>query len=198
MVVVDVETTGKNPTNHSIIEIGAVDFFNPINIFEGQCHIWKGAQIDKIALEWNGASVESVTDESKDSLGVLMSNFIQWLDNIEDKTFAGQNIDFDIGFLDFSSKKSGMDRKFGKRKIDQHSLVYTHMLKRELTPPLKNGLSDISGDFIIDYVGIQHEPRPHSAINGAKYEAEAISRLVFGKSLFNEFHQCPIPHYLIS
>jgi hypothetical protein len=43
------------------------------------------------------------------------------------------------------------------------------------------------------YVGITVEPHPHIAINGAKYETEALSRLLRNKSFFEEFAQFLVP-----
>jgi hypothetical protein len=37
------------------------------------------------------------------------------------------------------------------------------------------------------------EPRPHNALNWAKYEAEAFSRYFYGKKLLPEFEKYDIP-----
>ena len=46
------------------------------------------------------------------------------------------------------------------------------------------------------YVGLPPEPKPHHALTGAKVEAEALSRLLFGKILLKEFAHYEIPKYL--
>jgi len=48
----------------------------------------------------------------------------------------------------------------------------------------------------MNYVGLPSEPKPHRAINGAGFEAEALSRLLFGRVIFNEFYNHAIPFYL--
>jgi len=60
----------------------------------------------------------------------------------------------------------------------------------------KDGFSDLNSDFIMNYVGLPSEPKPHRAINGARYEAEALSRLIYGRGLFEEFEGYAIPTYL--
>lgn len=45
--------------------------------------------------------------------------------------------------------------------------------------------------------GLPNEPIPHNALTGAKMEAEAFSRFIYGKSFFKEFENYPVPHYLL-
>ena len=196
MIVVDVETTGLNPLACSIIEIGAVDFNNPDNQFEGECSIWDGAEVNPKSLEWNGQTIEDITNPERKTLKQLIIDFTKWLALLEDQTMAGQNIDFDISFLNDSSRRYNLGMNFGRRKVDQHSFVYAHLVKRGLQPPLKNNASAISGDYIMKYVGIPAEPKPHSALNGAIFECEALSRIINGTSIMRKFKDYEIPDYL--
>tara|TARA_R110001606_G_scaffold398569_1_gene577938 strand:+ start:1956 stop:2552 length:597 start_codon:yes stop_codon:yes gene_type:complete len=198
MIVLDIETTGLNPLKHSIVEIGALDFSNPENQFYQKCQIWEGAEIDPFALKINGYSESQCQDLNKASLEQILINFIDWLDEIEDRTIAGHNVDFDISFLKASIKRYNIDYNFGFRKVDQHSLIYAHHLKFNKKPSLKNHLSNLGGDKIMEYVGLPTEPKPHSGINGAKFEAEAMSRLIYSKNLLVEFNSFEIPGYLIN
>jgi DNA polymerase III epsilon subunit-like protein len=196
MIVLDIETTGLDPRRHSIIEVGAIDFDCPGNYFNERCQIWKGAEIDLKALEINGLTLDEIQDQTILSQKELISRFITWTSQIEDKTIAGQNVDLDINFLNESAGRCGFNFSPGKRKVDQHSIVYAHFLKRNIRPPLKGGYSDLNSDFIMNYVGLPSEPKPHRAINGAKFEAEALSRLISGRPLFEEFYIFAIPDYL--
>lgn len=81
-------------------------------------------------------------------------------------------------------------------KIDLHTLIYCDHLKKGIIPPTKNELSNLSGDKIMEYVGLPSEPKPHLGINGAIYEAEAISRLIYGKLLITDFKRYIIPSHL--
>ena len=196
MIVVDIETTGLDPKRHSIIEIGAIDFNNPTNYFNGRCRIWTGAEVDLTALQVNGFTLREIQDQKILSQEELISDFKTWTDSIEDKTIAGQNVDFDISFLVESTRRTGKEFKWGKRKVDQHSIAYVHYLKRNKIPPLNDGTSDLDGDAIMNYTGLPPEPRPHRALTGARYETEALSRLIFGKGVFDEFAEFDIPDYL--
>jgi hypothetical protein len=65
-------------------------------------------------------------------------------------------------------------------------------IKRGLPVPHKNDRSDLSLDTILKYVGLPEEPKPHIGLNGAKYEAECFSRLLYGKNLLPEFAKYPV------
>lgn len=196
MIVLDIETTGLDPKRHSIIEIGAIDFNNPTNYFNGKCQIWSGAAVDLSALEVNGFTLKEIQDQNILTQVELISDFKTWTDSIEDRTIAGQNIDFDISFLIESTRRIGQKFNWGKRKVDQHAIAYAHYLKRNIKPPLKDGTSNLDSDTIMNYAGLPPEPRPHRALNGARYETESLSRLIFGKGVFDEFAEYAIPDYL--
>ena len=198
MIVLDIETTGTDPKRHSIIEIGAIEFENPRNFFNEKCRIWPGAEIDPGALEINGFTIDEITDTSIITEKELLEKFNEWIGSIEERTIAGHNVDFDISFLNEGCKRSGVIHDYGRRKVDQHSLVYAHFLRRNSRPPVREGLSDLNSDVIMSYVGIPAEPKPHRALNGARYEMEAISRLIYGRSVFDEFSGYEIPEYLRS
>lgn len=187
MVVVDVETTGLNPKESSIIEIGAIDFFNPKSIFNERCKVRKDSFINSESLEINGYTCEELRDNNAQTEKELLLNFISWLRNIEKRTLAGQNVNFDLNFLNETKLREDIRWDFGRRVVDLHSVTYTHMISRGLKPPMKTGKSDLNGDLIMKYVGIPSEPKPHKGINGAIFETEALYRLLFNKCCFDEF-----------
>lgn len=194
--MLDIETTGLDPKRHSIIEVGAVEFDDPRNVFNEMCRIWPRAEVDQGALDINGFSLKEITDPALQSQKELLSKFIDWISKIKDRTIAGQNVDFDISFLNESCKRLNLSFSFGKRKVDLHSLVYADYLERKINPPLKDGTSGLNSDVIMNYVGIPAEPKPHRALNGARFETEALSRLIYGKSVLDEFSGYEIPVYL--
>jgi DNA polymerase-3 subunit epsilon len=196
MIVGDVETTGLDKEKNSIVSIGAIDFFNSTNYFYEECRIWKGAEIDTEALKINGFSEQEIRDIKKPSLEKIIKDFSKWLTPIEDITLAGQNPQFDLGFLSASAKKYNIKLGLGRRIVDLHTFCYLNMLSRDIRPPLKKNRTNLGNDEICKYVGIPIEPRPHNALNGAKYEAETFSRLIYGKNLLPEFAKFPIPEYL--
>ena len=132
MIILDIETTGTDPRRHSIVEVGAIDFDNPGIFFNERCSVWKGAEIDFKALEINGLTLNEIRDKTIFTQKELISSFMMWVDPIEDRTIAGQNVDFDINFLNESAARCGFEFSLGKRKVDQHSIVYAHFLKRNI------------------------------------------------------------------
>ena len=196
MIVTDVETTGLDPERNSIVSIGAVDFFNPENKFYGECKIWPGAQVDSLALEVNGFSIEEITDSSKESLGDLLLRFFEWAGKIKLRILAGHNTWFDVSFLRSAAEKHRIPWIFPVRNIDLHSEGFTNHLKIGFDIPFNKDKPDLTSGYIHSYTGLPEEPKPHNALTGAKMEAESLSRLIYGKSLLEEFEKFPVPDYL--
>lgn len=197
MIVVDVETTGLNPRRHSIVSIGAVDFSNPKNQFYQECRIFEGAEITPEALQINGFTEEQVKDMTKPPLEAVMRKFAEWLKNTPDKTIAGENPTFDGDFMLSSARRYGIELGIGKRVVDLHSLSYSYHLKKGLVLPMREGRSDLNLDKTLVLIGLPPEPKPHNALRGAKMEAEAFSRLIYGKILLGEFRGYPLPSHLV-
>ncbi|MEN9649508.1 MAG: hypothetical protein RL094_475 [Candidatus Parcubacteria bacterium] len=196
MIVVDVETTGVNPRENSIVSIGAVDFNNPKDHFYMECHAWAGAIITDEALAINGYTRDQVRDTKKKSESEAIKEFLLWCQTKTNLIIAGQNVNFDLQFIEEACMRAGEKSPFGKRIMEMHTLCYTRMLQQDQIPPLNKGKSAVDSDFIMKYIGIPAEPKPHIAINGAKFEAEAFHRFIFKKPLFDEFKPYDIPDYL--
>ena len=192
MIVADIEATGIDFHKHSLLSIGAVEFEHPENQFYGECHMWEGASIMTDALTVNGFTKQECMDPKKHSLEELMQSFLHWVEQCDEKTLAGQNVSFDRDFLNDSFARAHIGWHFSYRTLDLHSMAYADMVKRGSSIPRKNDRTDISTDAIFKYVGIPAEPKPHIGLNGAKYEAEAFSRLLYGKNLLPEFKDFPI------
>lgn len=195
MIIVDVETTGVDPSKHSILSIGAIDFNNPSNRFSIECGAFEGAHVDDKALAITGHTKESVFDTAKPSEAEAIVKFIAWADGVDDRTVAGQNCSFDLAFLHAAAHRAGVDLSLAHRVVDLHSVVWTHMVNKGKTIPLdtKHRHSAINSDFITHYVGIPNETGPHIGINGALWETEAFSRLLYDKPLLPEYQSYKIP-----
>lgn len=193
MIIIDVETTGTDPQKHSILSIGAVNSNDTSKQFYEECRMWEGAHIDENALTVNGFSSEDAELESKQSEAELIHDFLTWVDLQDEITPAGLNPLFDLGFLQAAAKRAGENYTLPHRSIDLHSVAYTHMISRGITPPVLNKKTDLNSDKIMEYVGIPTEPRPHKALNGAIWELEAFSRLLYGKGILTDFQKYPIP-----
>ncbi|HVZ75698.1 MAG TPA: hypothetical protein VG934_00260 [Candidatus Paceibacterota bacterium] len=196
MIAVDVESSGTEAHIHSILSVGAIDLANPARQLYLECRAWEGAKIEDEALAVNGYTREQATDPSKMTEGELVHQFITWATQAPEQTFAGQNVSFDRDFLRNAALRAGhTEWPFAHRTIDTHTLCYMHMVKRGVTPPLKEGKkhSGLDLDAILVYCGIPEEPTPHNGLTGAKSHAEVISRLLYGKKLLPEFEKYDIP-----
>ncbi len=193
MIIVDVETTGSNPVKNSILSIGAIDFENPKEQFYQECRMWEGAHVEQEALAVNGYSEAEIKDPAKQSEGELVGNFFAWLKKRNSELVGGQNPMFDLGFIQAGAYRNHLDFLMAHRSVDLHTVVFMHMIKNGITPPTKNKKSDINSDGIMKYVGIPTEPKPHIAINGAVWEAEALSRLLYDKNLLPQFAAYSLP-----
>lgn len=192
MIIVDVETTGVYPDRNSIVSIGAVDFFHPEETFYGECCIWDGAIVDLQALAVNGYSEEQVRDLNKQTEAELLANFSRWFHERSSRLIVGHNPLFDVGFIRAAAERASLPLSLPSRTIDIHSVCFAHMVQKGITPPVKDGKSLLDSDTVMTYVGIPTEPKPHIALNGALWEAEAISRLLYQKNLLLQFEQYPI------
>lgn len=193
MIVLDIEATGTDVHKHAILSIGAIDFEHPEQVFNEECRIWDGAHVDPEALKYNGYSEEQIRDPNKQTDEQIIKKLFAWIEQRDERTIAGQNPSFDLGYIRSAAHRYHINSTLAHRSIDQHSIVYAHMIKRGLTPPVAHHHSGIDSDFIMEYVGIPTEPKPHIAINGATWEAEALSRLLYDKPLLSKFEQYPIP-----
>jgi DNA polymerase III epsilon subunit-like protein len=192
MIVIDVETTGIDEVKHSILSVGAIDFEHPERQFYEECRAFEGAHIMDEALEINGFTREQATDMTKQTDEELIKHFIAWAMQSTNHTFCGQNPSFDRDFLHRTADRYHLDWPFAFRTIDQHSVCFTHMVKRGVIPPVSNNRTDLNSDKIMQYVGIPAEPHPHNALNGAKVAAEALSRLLYDQNLLSDFKKFPL------
>ncbi|HXV26453.1 MAG TPA: exonuclease domain-containing protein [Candidatus Paceibacterota bacterium] len=195
MIIVDVETTGVYPDRHSIVSIGAVDFAFPANYFYKECRPFDGAEIEAESLERNGFSHEELADPSRPSLFTALQDFIAWARECPDMTIAGANAFFDRDFLRSAAERFHLEWPFGQRIVDLHSVCYAHMAGRGKRPPMKGSRADLTNDHVLTYVGLPPETFPHHSLTGARMEAEAFSRLLHSRPLFQDLEQHPLPEW---
>lgn len=194
MIVLDVEASGTNPDQHSILSIGALDLANPSNQFYDECRMWDGAKIEAEASAINGFSEEDARDETKKSEAELIAAFFAWADSVEgDHTLAAQNVSFDHAFLTSAAKRAGIAFPFAKRTLDVHTLVWLHMTLKGHIPPTERGHSSISMTYALSYCGLPEEEKPHNGLTGALCHAEVISRIAYTKKLLPEYFEYDIP-----
>lgn len=195
MLVLDLEASGLDANKNSIVSLGALDLENPDNRFYAECRMWDGAEYSEEALEVNGFSVDEITDPNKMTEGELVRNFIDWSQELKNRTFCGQNVSFDRDLTKAAALRANFEWNFAHRTIDTHTLCWMHMIKQGLPPPVdeEHHRSALNLDAILNYCGIPDEPEPHNALTGALCHAEVASRLLYDKKLLPEFEQFDIP-----
>jgi len=195
MIVFDIEASGTNVEKHGILAIGAIDTLNISNTFEGKCRLREGAHIDPDAMKYNGFNEKEIHSLELKTEEQLVSDFIRFAMRSDDHTLAGQSPIFDINFLRTAIERYGMNWPFAHRSIDLHSVCITHLAMRGREYPVLKNRTGLDSDSIMTYVGIPLEPKPHtSAFNGAVWEAEAFSRLLYGKNLLPQFSKYKMKH----
>lgn len=164
MITVDCETGGLNPKENPILSIGAVEYENDdnqfyikINPIPGLFCTVKAMQVNGIILKtWNGTDLHTA-----------MSKFNEWIQKIDDKTLAGHNPSFDRDFCNVNFNRIGLGNVFNHRTVDLHSLAYAKFRTNKLY-----------SDKIYSLLGMEQEPKPHNALNGAIWETKAFRKLM--------------------
>lgn len=196
MIVVDVETTGLDIADCSLLSIGALSFDEPENTFYGECRMRPGALIQNEVPEITGFSFEDMADPSKPTVKVLMGKFIKWMEQFPDRTLAGASVGFDFAMLEAEAVRTGHGKPFHYRTVDLHSLAYVKYLQIHGEPLIKDGRSRLGLKGSVEFVGMEDPREVHNALVDAKLTAEALSRIIYGKKLLPEFSNFPVPDYL--
>ncbi len=197
MIIVDVESTGVDAKLCSLLSVGALDFDNPQNQFYEECRIFEGAHVEKEALKINGFSVNQIRDVAKKTDREVVEAFLAWMKTCKEWTLAGQNPSFDRDFLQETAHRYHINWPLAHRTIDLHSVAYYQMLKLGKEIPRKNNHSALNLDRILEQAGLPTREQKHNALDDAKLEGEALSRLVYGRSLLPDYASFPIPSYLL-
>ena len=193
MIVVDIEASGLDTKKYAMVSFGAVDFSNPERQFYAEPKMWEGAKCDPEALAVNGFTEEECHDPNRKDLKEVMTEFLEWIKPIEERTLVGQNPCFDRLYINDAFRRSSIGWNFSYRTLDLHSIAYSDHINRNIPVPIEHNRTGINLDTILTYVGIPKEPKPHNGLTGAKVEAEALSRMLYGKNLLPEFAKYPIP-----
>lgn len=178
MIFVDVETTGLESSDCSIVSIGGVELENPSNRFYIECKPWAGAVIEEKALMVNGFTREYLSGITN-SIGVAIKAFDDWAATAcKDGIMGGHNVNFDHSFLATSYLK------FLKRPPSVYSeledLMEVFTQSRYFTGYGR------SLNKVLESLGLKREPDPHHALRGAMLEAEAYSRIKKGSGIFSQ------------
>jgi DNA polymerase III epsilon subunit-like protein len=195
MIVLDIETTGRNPYKHCILSIGALDFDAAENQFYGECHIDSDAEIDPESLSINGFSVNEAKDPEKKNLKELLEDFLKWTLSCKNLVIAGESPGYDRAFLLAACEKHDLKYPFGFRTIDLHTLAYAELFKKGIKFNSDKLVSELSLNKTSELLALPKQPEPHNAMSDAKIAAEAFSRILFKKNLLEEFRNYPLKEF---
>jgi DNA polymerase III epsilon subunit-like protein len=195
MIILDVEATGTNAILHSVLSLGAIDFDRPERRFYLECQMWEGAHIMEGALAVNGFSESEARDSAKMTEAELITQFMEWTQEMSDRTLVGQNVSFDRAYVMNACARARIACDLPYRTLDTHTMCYMHMLKAGLVPGIdpQHRRSNLNLNAVLNYCGIPSEPDPHNALTGALCHAEVASRLLYDRALLPEFAAYSIP-----
>jgi DNA polymerase III epsilon subunit-like protein len=193
LIVVDVETSGLDEERDQIVSIGAVDFAKPQRTYYNECRLSRRVRPTQEALDITGFSLKDLRSRDRPTEGEIVRQFLDW--GKKGRMLAGENPWFDAAFLRRASSRYGVAWPFGHRLVDLHSVSYSTQLRLECAVFPKRSRS-LSLDKTLKFVGLEPRKTFHNALEDAKLEAEALSRLIYGKSLLSEYSKYKVPSYL--
>ena len=165
-IVVDIESTGINWHQDQMVSIGAV-CSKTGDEFYGECRIYKWNRITETALKINGFTEEQCRDPKKQTPLQLYYKFRKWCEG-RSKILAGHNLgSFDVQFLKLLEYKTKFNKwPFQYSYIDLHSVAFA-----------KWGDS-LSHKKICEKLGLEPQPAPHNALEGARSEMRCFKELM--------------------
>jgi DNA polymerase III epsilon subunit-like protein len=149
LAFVDSECTGLDPTQHELIELGVIlyDYNKDEIIREWETKIAprhiETAQEE--ALEING-----YTNNPKSYRANLRNSLVKLNKLVDDCMLVGQNIAFDVAFIETAMTEFDIKPKYDRRKLELMSMAWFYVKDQSL-----NGLSlrDLCSHFNISNTG---------------------------------------------
>ncbi|PUU95298.1 PolC-type DNA polymerase III [Halanaerobium sp.] len=160
-IVFDLETTGLNPSQHEIIEIGAVKIKNGEKIDEFKSFINPGVKIPAKITEITGINDRMVADAP--DLEAVINDFVNFAG---DGVLVAHNADFDYGFIRTALEKLEIEK-------DDYTVLDTLGLARALVKDSKNHKLNT----LAKYFGVDLENH-HRALDDAAATAEVLFNLL--------------------
>ncbi len=195
MIILDIETSGLDPQENGIWQIGAIELENPKNQFLEEAKIDNKDLTQPGALEITNKTEEQLRDSNTQSQTQLLINFFEWVNKINIKMSICQNPAFDLSFIKIKAKKYNLTYPFHHRSLDLHSVAQTIQFKTKQKFKILDNKSDMGLSNILEFVGMSDNRNAHNALEDAKLTAECFSRLIYNKNLLEEYSQFKIPDY---
>lgn len=160
-IVFDLETTGLNPSQHEIIEIGAVKYQGGKKIAEFESFINPGVRIPAKITEITGINDRMV--KNAPGLEKVINDFIEFAGT---GVLVAHNADFDYGFIRTALEKLEIEK-------DDYTVLDTLGLSRAVVKDSKNHKLNT----LAKYFGVDLENH-HRALDDANATAEVLAKLL--------------------
>jgi len=172
-VVLDLETTGLDPTNDQVIEIGAIRFTDGKESETFETFVNPGIPIPDFITKLTGITDEDVKDSQP-----FADRFDELIDFIGDSTLIGHQVNFDCSFLEYHHRI--INNNFKNWEKESQRFLYTNnrrmdtlFLARIFLPFLTRfKLATVAGHFGID---LEHA---HRAIDDARATGKIFLELI--------------------
>lgn len=163
VLVIDVETTGFDPTRNACIDLGAVlldESLHIVNEFSSLIAPWKGAEVKEEAMRVNQIAQEEL--QSAPHLEEVVNRFHETFRlDVTPPLIAGWNVWFDVTFLRNLYLRAQKSWPFPYRLLDVQSVMSFHMF-----------LSGISQEQAIEK--FLNERQKHRALADASHTARLL------------------------
>jgi DNA polymerase III epsilon subunit-like protein len=173
LALTDLETTGVEPRRHEIIEIGLIvvdqvslEVIDTLELKVKPEHIETAAAS---ALAWNGYN-----EAEWASAVSLKEAMLAYANKTRGAVFCSHNVTFDWAFLSEAFDRTGVTHEMDYHRIDLFTVAWAR-LDRNTSP------SDLNLDRIASHLGIECEPMPHRAMNGAWTAYRVLRALLEGR-----------------
>lgn len=183
--VIDLETSGLDPRECGVLEMGAVMLGSdlvPVALgeFSAEVRLEEWHDWTEGAFAVHGIPREVASGEDRWSEGSALSELIFWMMSHgkgRRVTLAGMNLaGFDVQFLREMARRNGLESEW--LKVASHRTIDIHALAAGIGLAGGLNLAGLYTDGICQMLGMEAEPKPHAALTGARMEAEALRRLV--------------------
>lgn len=180
MLLIDTETTGFNPEKHQLLEVGILileqgEVINTLElkIKHKEYLVTQGAmKTNKINLIEHEEEAVELEEAAKEIINFLEYNF-----NGEHYLIIGQNVNFDIKFIEKLFLSTGRIKDFrkfvGYRTLDIMQLF----LIKNIEGKVKAEKQDL--DYILNTLNIEIPVDRHSALTDCFLEYEVLKKLLY-------------------
>lgn len=169
IAITDLETTGVDPRYHEIIEIGllvveqhSLQIVDTLDVKVRPQHIETASETALLLNGYNEAHWKNAWD--------LREAVSLYGKKTSDAIFCSHNVTFDWSFMHEAFRMTEIENRLDYHRLDLFTMAWASLWKLDLqTFNLNN---------IAAYLGVEEEPIPHRAINGARTAYEVFRRLL--------------------